>query len=41
MGSDYQKPMGLTFIRKRDIPAILYPLEIEKMYGIGKKPLQG
>jgi DNA polymerase IV len=37
MGSDYQKPMGLTFIRKRDIPAILYPLEIEKMYGIGKK----
>lgn len=37
MGSDYQKPMGLTFIRKRDISAILYPLEIEKMYGIGKK----
>lgn len=37
MGSDYQKPMGLTFIRKRDIPSILYPLAIEKMYGIGKK----
>lgn len=37
MGSDYKKPMGLTFIRKRDIPNILFPLAIEKMYGIGKK----
>lgn len=37
MGSDYQKPMGLTFIRRRDIAMILYPLSIEKMFGIGKK----
>jgi len=37
MGSDYQKPMGLTIIRKRDIPRILYPLPIDKMYGIGRK----
>ena len=37
MGSDYQKPMGLTIIRKRDIPRILYPLSIDKMYGIGRK----
>lgn len=37
MGSDYQKPMGLTFIRRRDISRILYPLNIDKMYGIGKK----
>lgn len=37
MGSDYKKPMGLTIIRKRDIPNILYPLSIDKMFGIGKK----
>lgn len=37
MGSDYQKPNGLTIIRKRDIPNILYPLSLDKMYGIGKK----
>ena len=37
MGSDYKKPMGLTIIRKKDIPAILYPLSIDKMFGIGKK----
>lgn len=37
MGSDYKKPMGLTIIRKKDIPNILYPLSIKDMYGIGKK----
>lgn len=37
MGSDYKKPMGLTIIRKSDIPNILYPLSIDKMFGIGKK----
>ena len=37
MGSDYKKPMGLTIIRKRDIPKILYPLSIDKFWGIGKK----
>ena len=37
MGSDYQKPMGITIIRRRDIEKILYPLDISKMYGIGKK----
>ena len=37
MGSDYKKPMGLTIIRKSDIPTILYPLSIDKMFGIGKK----
>ncbi len=39
MGSDYQKPMGLTIIRRRDVPTILYPLSLDKMYGIGKKTL--
>jgi DNA polymerase-4 len=37
MGSDYQKPMGLTIIRRRDIKKILYPLPIEDMFGVGKK----
>lgn len=37
MGSDYKKPMGITIIRRRDVPKILYPLSIDKMFGIGKK----
>ena len=37
MASDMQKPMGLVFIRRRDIPAIIYPLPIESFWGIGKK----
>ena len=37
MASDYQKPLGLTIIRKRDIPAIIFPLKIESMFGVGKK----
>ncbi len=37
MASDYQKPMGLTIIRNKDVPKMLFPLEIEKMFGVGKK----
>ena len=37
MASDYQKPMGLTIIHKRDIETILFPLKIESMFGVGKK----
>lgn len=37
MGSDYKKPMGLTIIKKEDIPNIIYPLSLDKMFGIGKK----
>lgn len=37
MGSDYQKPMGITIIRKRDIAKLLYPLPIKDFYGIGKR----
>lgn len=37
MGSDYKKPMGLTIIRRKDIKTILYPLSLDKMYGVGKK----
>ena len=37
MGSDYRKPNGLTIIRRRDVKDILYPLSIDKMFGVGKK----
>jgi len=37
MASDYQKPMGLTIIHKRDIAHYLFPLKIESMFGVGKK----
>ena len=40
MGSDYKKPMGITIIRRKDIPTILYPIKIEDMFGVGKRPLQ-
>jgi DNA polymerase-4 len=37
MASDMKKPMGLTILRRKDIPSLLYPLPIESFYGIGKK----
>lgn len=40
MASDYKKPLGITVIRKKDVKNLLYPLEINKMYGIGKKTYQ-
>ncbi|MBY0122480.1 DNA polymerase IV [Bacillus sp. S/N-304-OC-R1] len=35
--SDMKKPMGITVLRKRDVPNILWPLEVEQMHGVGKK----
>ncbi len=37
MGSDYKKPMGITIIRYRDVPNILWPLKVGDMYGVGKR----
>lgn len=37
MASDMKKPMGITILRRRDLPLKLYPLPIESFYGIGKK----
>lgn len=37
MGSDYQKPLGLTMIFKENVKDILWNIPIENMYGIGKK----
>lgn len=37
MASDMKKPLGITILRKRDVPEKMWPLPIEKMFGIGKK----
>lgn len=37
MASDMKKPMGITILRKRDIPQVLWPLDVEEMHGIGKR----
>ncbi|WP_433743019.1 DNA polymerase IV [Falsibacillus pallidus] len=37
MASDMKKPMGITVLRKRDIPNILWPLPVQEMHGIGAK----
>lgn len=37
MASDLKKPMGITVLRKRDVPTILWPMEVEEMHGIGKR----
>lgn len=35
--SDMKKPLGITILRKRDIPAVLWPLDVEEMHGVGKR----
>ncbi len=37
MGSDYKKPLGLTIFTHENFQAMLFPLPIEKMFGIGAK----
>ncbi len=37
MASDMRKPMGITVLRKQEIPRKLWPLSITEMWGIGKK----
>ena len=34
--SDMKKPMGITILRKRQVPDILWPLPVIEMHGIGK-----
>ena len=36
MASDMKKPNGITVLRKRDLPHILWPMPIEEMFGVGK-----
>lgn len=37
MASDFKKPMGITILRRRDLPNTLWKLPIKDMYGVGKK----
>ncbi|AIE60646.1 DNA polymerase IV [Bacillus methanolicus] len=37
MASDMKKPLGITILRKRDVPNILWPLDVGQMHGVGKK----
>ena len=39
MASDMRKPMGITILRKQEVPKKLWPLPISDMFGIGKKTL--
>ncbi|PID03517.1 DNA polymerase IV [Sporosarcina sp. P2] len=35
--SDLKKPMGITILRKREVPNLLWPLPVIEMHGIGKR----
>jgi DNA polymerase-4 len=37
MASDMKKPMGITILRKRDIPKVLWPMNTNEMHGVGNK----
>ena len=37
MASDLKKPLGITILRIRDIPNMLYPLDVKEIFGVGKK----
>ncbi|MEK5441934.1 DNA polymerase IV [Fredinandcohnia sp. FSL W7-1320] len=37
MASDMKKPLGITVLRKRDVPIILWPMPVGEMHGVGSK----
>ena len=37
MASDLKKPLGITILRIRDIPEMLYKLDVKEIFGVGKK----
>lgn len=37
MASEMKKPLGITVLRKRDVPHVLWPLPVEQMHGVGDK----
>mgnify|MGYP001030186405 CR=1 FL=1 len=37
MGSDMKKPNGITILRLRDVPNVLWPLPCSQLFGIGRK----
>lgn len=40
LASDWNKPNGLKIIEKKEIPKILFPLSIDKVYGLGEKSVK-
>lgn len=40
MASDMKKPLGITVLRRREVPEKLWPLPIKEMIGVGKKSLE-
>lgn len=37
MASGMKKPMGITILRRRDVPRVLWPLDVGDMHGVGEK----
>ncbi|WP_347549700.1 DNA polymerase IV [Pseudalkalibacillus hwajinpoensis] len=37
MASEMKKPLGITILRKRELDAMLWPLDVGEMHGVGKK----
>lgn len=37
MGSDYKKPLGITIFTRDNFQEMLFPLSIDKLFGVGKK----
>ncbi|MFM9278643.1 DNA polymerase IV [Paenibacillus jiagnxiensis] len=37
MGSDMKKPNGISILRLRDVPKVLWPLPCAQLFGIGRK----
>jgi DNA polymerase-4 len=35
--SNMQKPLGITVLRKRELPELLWPMPIQDMHGVGEK----
>lgn len=39
IASDMKKPLGISILRKREVPNILWPMKVETIPGVGKKTL--
>ena len=37
MASDMKKPMGITVLTRSNLKELMWPLDIQNMFGIGKK----
>ncbi len=39
IASDMKKPLGISILRKREVPTVLWPMKVETLPGVGKKTL--